>query len=95
MPVFLFTDIEESTKLWEQHSQAMGQVLARHDAILQELISQHGGKILRHRGDGFSAVFEAGAPLDRNLSQVAWQQFIGDAPYRETCPDLPPNFTLH
>ncbi len=28
---YLFTDVEGSTRLWEQHSQAMGDALARHD----------------------------------------------------------------
>jgi hypothetical protein len=34
--VFLFTDIEGSTTLWEQHPQGMQRALARHDAILTE-----------------------------------------------------------
>src|SRR5215207_3298505 len=33
---FLFTDIEGSTQLWEQHPQAMPAALARHDAILRQ-----------------------------------------------------------
>lgn len=36
MLVFLFTDIEGSTRLWEAHTDEMGDVIARHDAILQE-----------------------------------------------------------
>src|SRR6266508_4026655 len=32
--VFLFTDIEGSTTLWEQHPQMMQSALARHDTIL-------------------------------------------------------------
>ena len=35
---FLFTDIEGSTKLWEQHPEAMKSALAKHDAILKEAI---------------------------------------------------------
>jgi transcriptional regulator with XRE-family HTH domain len=31
---FLFTDLAGSTRLWEQHPQAMQPALARHDAIL-------------------------------------------------------------
>ena len=31
---FLFTDIEGSTRLWEQHPQAMAGALAHHDQIL-------------------------------------------------------------
>ena len=32
---FLFTDIEGSTRLWEQHPEAMRAALARHDALLR------------------------------------------------------------
>jgi hypothetical protein len=32
---FLFTDIQCSTALWERHPQAMGAVLARHEALLR------------------------------------------------------------
>ena len=31
---FLFTDIEDSTKLWEEHPGAMKSALAEHNAIL-------------------------------------------------------------
>src|SRR5215212_8327119 len=40
---FLFTDIEGSTQLWEQHPQAMPGALARHEAILRQAISAQGG----------------------------------------------------
>ena len=33
---FLFTDIEGSTKLWEQSPESMRAALTRHDAILRE-----------------------------------------------------------
>jgi class 3 adenylate cyclase len=32
---FLFTDIEGSTALWEQHPEAMKSALAKHDSILK------------------------------------------------------------
>ena len=35
---FLFTDIEGSTQLWENHPEAMQVALTRHDAILREAI---------------------------------------------------------
>ena len=29
--------------------------------------------------------------VNRNLSPIEWQQYIGtDVPYRRTCPELPP-----
>jgi class 3 adenylate cyclase len=56
---FLFTDIEGSTRLWEQHPDAMRLVLARHDALAAAVIEQHGGTLVKSRGEGDSlfAVF--------------------------------------
>ena len=63
MLVFLFTDIEGSTRLWEQHTAAMRDVITRHDAILQQQIAQSGGRITKHTGDGVTAAFEGGQPI--------------------------------
>ena len=43
---FLFTDIEGSTRLWEQHPDAMREALARHHAIITAAVDQHGGRIV-------------------------------------------------
>ncbi len=40
---FLFTDLEGSTRLWEEHPEAMQPALARHDEILRESVTAHGG----------------------------------------------------
>src|SRR5713101_9734745 len=40
---FLFTDIEGSTRLLEEHPDAMSDALARHDELLREAIEGHGG----------------------------------------------------
>ena len=34
---FLFTDLEGSTRLWQEHPEAMKGALARHDEILREV----------------------------------------------------------
>src|SRR5262249_2407143 len=64
---FLFTDIAGSTRLWEQHPQAMSSALARHDAILREAIEEQGGAIFHTAGDAFCAAFASppGAPARR------------------------------
>ena len=54
---FLFTDLEGSTRLWEEHPEAMRPALARHDAILHEAIEAHDGFVVKTTGDGFHAVF--------------------------------------
>jgi len=54
---FLFTDIEGSTRLWEEHPEAMRSALARHDALLRQTIEQHHGHIVKGTGDRLHAVF--------------------------------------
>jgi predicted ATPase/class 3 adenylate cyclase len=54
---FLFTDLERSTRLWEQHREAMQEALARHDRLLAEAVGAHGGRVVKGTGDGLHAVF--------------------------------------
>ena len=54
---FLFTDLGGSTRLWEEHADAMRGALARHDAILREAIAAHGGHVVKTTGDGVHASF--------------------------------------
>lgn len=63
MPVFLFTDIQGSTQLWEVHGRAMGAALSRHDQIVEECVARYGGRVVKHTGDGVFAVFDGGQPL--------------------------------
>jgi class 3 adenylate cyclase len=55
---FLFTDIEGSTRLWEERPDDMRDALARHDAILRTAIEDHRGFVVKTTGDGALAVFE-------------------------------------
>ena len=54
---FLFTDLADSTLLWEQREQEMADAVARHDSILTEEVERHGGRVVKSRGDGLMAVF--------------------------------------
>lgn len=54
---FLFTDIEGSTRLWEQHPDEMGIALRHHDEVLRETIASFGGVVFATGGDGFAAAF--------------------------------------
>src|SRR5947208_556103 len=54
---FLFTDIEGSTQLWENHPDAMRLALARHDAFLRAAIETNRGHVFKTIGDAFCAVF--------------------------------------
>jgi predicted ATPase/class 3 adenylate cyclase len=78
---FLFTDLEGSTRLWEQHSTAMKAALARHDEILRNAVEAHGGHVVKTTGDGFHAVFgaaegavDAAVEAQRGLSSEAWSE---------------------
>ena len=54
---FLFTDMEGSTRLWEEHPGAMKGALVRHDQILRQTIESHDGYVFATGGDGFAAAF--------------------------------------
>src|SRR5215510_14428461 len=54
---FLFTDLEVSTRLWDQESDRIREALARHDGILREGVAEHDGFVVKGRGDGIHAVF--------------------------------------
>jgi len=54
---FLFTDLESSTRLWEEHPDAMRAALARHDEILRDAVEKRGGHVVKTTGDGLHAAF--------------------------------------
>ena len=68
---FLFTDVEGSTRLWEQYPGEMQTALERHDAILRTAIADGEGQVVKTTGDGLMAVF--GAPAAA-VSAAMWAQ---------------------
>src|SRR5262245_5027640 len=48
---FLFTDIEGSTRLWEEYPEAMRAALLQHDDLLRACIESHGGHVFKTMGD--------------------------------------------
>ena len=54
---FLFTDIADSTRLWEEAPVDMADALRVHDAIVRGTIERHGGYVFGVGGDGFCAAF--------------------------------------
>jgi len=54
---FLFTDIEGSTRLWQQDEPAMRAALSRHDELLRSAVAEHGGTVFSSMGDGIAAAF--------------------------------------
>ena len=47
---FLFTDLEGSTRLWEEFPDAMRPALACHDAILRDAVAEHDGHMVSDQG---------------------------------------------
>jgi len=80
---FLFTEIEESARLWEEHPQAMHAGMARHDSLLRRIIADHQGVVFKTIGDAFCAAF-AGAPqavaaaleAQRALTAESWPEAL-------------------
>src|SRR4029079_8972421 len=74
---FLFTDIEGSTRLWEQHPQAMASALARHDAIMRRAIAAEDGVVYKVIGDAFQAAFPT-APAACAAALAAQRALVGE-----------------
>ena len=73
---FLFTDIEGSTRLWEEQPERMRPALARHDALARRAVETRRGLVVKTTGDGLHAAF--GDPLDAVGAAIALQQAIGE-----------------
>jgi predicted ATPase/class 3 adenylate cyclase/Tfp pilus assembly protein PilF len=78
---FLFTDIEGSTRLWEQYSAEMSSALGRHDALLRRAIVANGGAVFKLVGDAFCAAF-ATAPASL-AAALAAQRALQSEPWGE------------
>jgi class 3 adenylate cyclase len=82
---FLFSDIEESTPLWDRHRAAMRPALAEHDRILQTAVTANGGVIVKTTGDGAMAAFASpSAALSATLDA---QHALLDEPWSTIAPD--------
>jgi class 3 adenylate cyclase len=77
--VFLFTDIEGSTRLWEEVPEGMRDALIQHDAIAAQSVTSHRGRVVKTTGDGVHAVFHD--PLDAVKGAVAMQLALGSADF--------------
>ncbi|MGZ4677501.1 MAG: LuxR C-terminal-related transcriptional regulator [Acidimicrobiia bacterium] len=58
---FLFTDIEDSTRRWDEDPSDMADALRVHDAIVRGAIERHDGFVFGTGGDGFGAAFSTAA----------------------------------
>jgi predicted ATPase/class 3 adenylate cyclase len=83
---FLFTDIEDSTKLWEQYPEEMKIALATHDSILKEAIETNQGQVVKTTGDGVHAVFATAMDAVK-ASLDAQREFLENSEFFAKRPD--------
>ena len=78
---FLFTDVEGSTRLWEESPRLMMEALRQHDRAIEEAIAAYRGISVKPRGEGdsrfvvFTDAFDAvaaAADIQRRLAATDW-----------------------
>jgi predicted ATPase/class 3 adenylate cyclase len=76
---FLFTDVEGSTRFWEERPAEARTAMALHDELVHGAVVDHGGYVFSTAGDGFAAAFstptaaiEAAVDAQRRLSAASW-----------------------
>jgi class 3 adenylate cyclase len=52
--VLLLTDVEGSSRLWQNHPAIMGDVLDRLDALVEQSVGSYRGEVIKSRGEGDS-----------------------------------------
>jgi WD40 repeat protein/class 3 adenylate cyclase/tRNA A-37 threonylcarbamoyl transferase component Bud32 len=81
---FCLSDIEDSTAMWESDAAAMAQALVRHDELIAECVTAHGGRLIESMGEGVSSVSvfdSAGSAVDATLAvtlAIAAERWPGD-----------------
>ncbi len=83
---FLFTDVEGSTRRWDEQPGAMRAAMVRHDHVVRSTIEEHGGFVFTTAGDEFCAAFrsprsavEAAVETQLRLGREHWGTL---APFR-------------
>lgn len=95
---FLFTEIEGSAQLWENHPALMPAALARHDALLRAAIEENRGHVFKTAGDQFCVAF--GHASDALAAALAAQRALvadlgGEGEGQDTRPPLKVRMALH
>jgi predicted ATPase/class 3 adenylate cyclase len=78
---FLLTDIEGSTHLWETHRQAMEEALARHDRLVSQVVADHGGRLVKAKGEGDSSFSVFTSPAQAVAAALELQRTLAAEPW--------------
>src|SRR3954447_24644833 len=83
---FLFTDIQGSTALGEQYPEAMRHALIRHDALVEQVVAEHAGVVVRPRGEGDSRFVVFARATDAVTAASALQHALYAEPWQTPTP---------
>lgn len=73
---FLMTDIEGSTRFWDEHPDAMDAAVERHDALIGSAVTARGGVLIRSKGEGDSTFSVFARPSDGVLAAIDAQRAL-------------------
>ncbi|MEM8708453.1 MAG: adenylate/guanylate cyclase domain-containing protein [Actinomycetota bacterium] len=80
---YVFSDIVDSTRLWETAGDLMPAQLEAHDAIMHAAFERHGGAVFSTMGDGFGVAFERAE--DGVAAMLDAQAALLDHPWPDDC----------
>src|SRR5581483_6879494 len=78
---FLLTDIEGSTAAWEADADAMAVALARHDELVEQVVTSRGGRLIKTRGEGDATFSVFDRPSAAAAAAVELQDAINHEPW--------------
>ena len=78
---FLLTDIEGSTAAWETDADAMAVALARHDEIVEQVVTSRGGRLIKTRGEGDATFSVFDRPSAAAAAAIELQEAILHEPW--------------
>jgi predicted ATPase/class 3 adenylate cyclase len=77
----LLTDVEGSTRLWEADRQAMAGALARHDRLVSQAVADHGGRLVKAKGEGDSTFSVFTSPAQAVAAALELQRVLAAEPW--------------
>lgn len=78
---FLLTDIEGSTAAWEADADAMAAALARHDELVEQVVTSRGGRLIKTRGEGDATFSVFDRPSAAAAAAIELQEAIRHEPW--------------
>ena len=79
---FLFSDVEASTKKWEENAEQMQLAFKRQEDLFRQVMSEYGGYVYKMIGDAFQVAFNtapqalvAAISVQQKLQQEDWGDF--------------------